>query len=284
MFPINTLESNMGVSMKSLKNHLSLVIALFTILFTIQTFVIVNKAITAYENELKSDYSIVVVSMKSMNLEQFQKLDATISNSTPIEPDSVLEKLEKDLKKKDLELIKLTLPKFYKLELSIYPTPDQVKEISQHIQKNSSVKRVVDFAKSHDKVYKLLLLFKSVTLVFGLSIFAVTSLLILKEMRIWQFKHNERMAIMALFGAPVWLRSAVLFRLAIVDALISSALVSVSFLSLSADGWINTELANIGIKIEVFSILSDGAMLFSIASILSIALASMIVLGHKEEV
>ncbi len=270
--------------MKSLKNHLSLVIALFTILFTIQTFVIVNKAITAYEEELKSNYSIVVVSMKKMDIEKFQKLDNSITKMSQIEPDNVLKKLEQDLKKKDIALIKLTLPKFYKLELSIYPTPDQIKSISKNIRRDSSVKRVVDFAKNHDKVYKLLLLFKSVTLVFAFSIFAVTSLLILKEMRIWQFKHTERMAIMALFGAPVWLRSAVLFRLAIVDAIVSSLLVSTTFLILSTDGWINAELKNIGIEIEVFAIFQDGALLFAVAFALSIALASMIVLGHKEEV
>ena len=48
----------------------------------------------------------------------------------------------------------------------------------------------------------------------------VTIFLIAKEMRIWQFKHSERMNIMGLFGAPVWLRSAVLFRLAIVDLIV----------------------------------------------------------------
>jgi len=109
-------------------------------------------------------------------------------------------------------------------------------------------------------------------------------LLIFKELRIWQFKHNERMSIMGLFGAPTWLRSAVLFRLSIVDALIASALAFGLFSYISSSTWVLQQFDYIGIKIMIFDPLYDFLLLLGVSVFLSIMLASMIVLGHKEEV
>lgn len=141
-----------------------------------------------------------------------------------------------------------------------------------------------DFSHSHDTTYKLLLLFKGMVSVFSVCIFVVTTLLVFKELRIWQFKHSERMSIMGLFGAPVWLRSAVLFRLAIVDAIIASALSYVIFKSIESNHWIISQFENMGIEIVIFDSIEDFLKLSSIAIVLSIVLASLIVLWHKEEV
>ncbi len=75
-------------------------------------------------------------------------------------------------------------------------------------------------------------------MVFAVVISIVTMLLIMKELKIWQFKHSERMNIMGLFGAPTWLRSAVLFRLSIVDAIISSILIFFIFSYLSTNEFV----------------------------------------------
>ena len=112
----------------------------------------------------------------------------------------------------------------------------------------------------------------------------VTTLLIFKELRIWQFKHSERMNIMGLFGAPVWLRSAVLFRLAIVDAIIASILAFGLFVYISSSLWVQEQFSNIGISVVIYDITNDSILLFTAAMTISILLASFIVLGHKEEV
>lgn len=92
------------------------------------------------------------------------------------------------------------------------------------------------------------------------------------------------MNIMGLFGAPVWLRSAVLFRLAIVDALISSAITAGLFYVISKTKFIKSQLSSIGIDIHIFIPVQDGAMLVIISTSLSIILAGIIVLGYKEEI
>jgi len=96
--------------------------------------------------------------------------------------------------------------------------------------------------------------------------------------------HNERMSIMGLFGAPIWLSSAVLFRLAIVDAIVASAITFIIFSYLSTSFWIQEQLSIIGIDIVVFNGMLDFIFLFGVAIFLSITLALLIVIGHKEEV
>ncbi len=270
--------------MKSIKNHISLVIALLSILFSLQVFVIVDRSIESYKKNLANNYSVVVVSQKRLNSVDIISDNRIIEDISELEPDSIIEKLNTGITKKNIELLKLTLPKFYKITLSHYPTPDEIKKLTKNLLNNKLISKVENFSHSHDTTYKLLLLFKSVITVFGITVLVVTTLLIFKEMRIWQFKHNERMSIMGLFGAPTWLRSAVLFRLSIVDALIASILAFVLFSYMSSNAWVLTQFDYIGIRIVLFDPLYDFLILLSVAMFLSIMLATLIVLGHKEEV
>jgi cell division transport system permease protein len=188
------------------------------------------------------------------------------------------------MKRKNVELLKLALPHFYKLSLSYFPSPQEVKELRKSLLRTNGITKVEDFSRNHDATYKLLLLFKNVVLVFAIVVFIVTILLILKELRIWQYKHNERMSIMGLFGAALWLRSAVLFRLAIVDALIATVIAFGVFTYAASSDWLIGQFENIGIDILIFNPVEDSLILLGVAMFISILLASLIVIGHKEEV
>lgn len=269
--------------MKSLKNHISLIIALFTVLFSVQIYVAVDRTIDAYENRLKNDYSIIVVSNKALTPDEFKAMDPIIERSESIATDQVLNRLQGEMTKKNLDLLKLTLPKFYRIYLSRFPTPDEISKLQKRLQKHSSIERVEGYAQSHDTVYKLMLLFKDVVQIFSIAIAAVTSLLILKEMRLWQFQHADRMSIMALFGAPVWLRSAVLFRLAIVDAIIATIVLCLAFFVIEQYGWMDLLLRTVGISIQLFDFLNDALRSLAIALGVSIVLTLTIVIGNEEE-
>lgn len=270
--------------MKSFKNHLSLITALLSVLFSIQIFIIVDRSIDAYKDNLANNYSVIIVSQKKLTNNNILNLNSMIRDANELSADNVIKKLNTGINSKNIELLKATLPKFYKLTLKIYPTPNQIKRIKSDLFKNKYITKVEDFTNNHAKVYKLLLLFKNVISVFAIVVFIVTTLLIFKELRIWQFKHSERMNIMGLFGAPVWLRSAVLFRLAIVDAIIASLLSIAMFYYLSQVPLIQDQFKNIGIDIILFNLVDDSIVISVVAMALSILLASMIVLGHKEEV
>ena len=237
--------------MKSFKNHISLVVALLSILFSIQIFIIVDRSIEAYKVNLANNYSMIVVSQKRLLKEDIQDLNPIIKDVNELSADSVIKRLNSGINDKNIKLLKLTLPKFYKLNLVHYPTPTEIEKLKKDLSKNKSITKIEDFANTHDTTYKLLLLFKNVVSLFAIVVFIVTTLLIFKELRIWQFKHSERMSIMGLFGAPIWLRSAVLFRLSITDALIASFLAFGLFLYISTSnlvfsvGFIRARLINI---------------------------------------
>ncbi len=270
--------------MKSIKNHFSLVIALLSILFSIQVFIIVDRSIEAYKNKLADNYSVVVVAQVKIENEKIKLLNLLIDDVSELSPDSVIKRLNTKMDKKNIELLKVTLPKFYKLKLTHFPSPQEIDQLTKTLLRNNSITKVENFSHNHDNTYKLLLLFKDVISVFSVTVFIVTILLILKELRIWQFMHNERMSIMGLFGAPIWLRSAVLFRLAMVDAVIASILTFILFTYLSTSQWIDKQFDNIGIDVVVFDNVVDFSILFGVAMLLSVLLASLIVIGHKEEV
>ena len=270
--------------MKSIRNHLSLVVALLSILFSIQVFFIVERSIDAYKVNLSTNYSIIAVSQKKLSNDKILSIHKLIKDVNELSPDAVIKRLNKNMKRKNIELLKLALPHFYKLSLSYYPTPDELKELRKSLLGTNGITKVEDFSRNHDATYKLLLLFKSVVLVFAVVVFVVTILLIFKELRIWQYKHNERMSIMGLFGAALWLRSAVLFRLAIVDALIATVIAFGVFMYASSSTWLIDQFKNIGIDILIFNPLSDSLILLGVAMFISILLATLIVVGHKEEV
>lgn len=269
--------------MKSVKNHFSLVIALLSILFSIQAFFIIDRSIEAYKTNLANIYSVIAVSKKPLANSDILSINKLIAGVQELSPDAVIEKFSSDMTSENRELLKNTLPKFYKLSLAYYPTPQEVKKLRSDLLNNSNITKVEDFSYAHDTTYKLLLLFKNVVALFAFVVFVVTVLLIMKELKIWQYKHNERMTIMGFFGAALWLRSAVLFRLAIVDALIASFLAFGMFIYLSSSPWLIDQFNNIGIKIVIFNPIDDFLFLLSIAISISILLAFLIVLGHKEE-
>ncbi len=270
--------------MKSFKNHLSLVIALLSILFSLQIFTIVERSIDAYKENLATNYALVAVAQKRIDVKSLIRANPLVEDVEQLSPDAVIKRLNGSMSKKNIELLKLTLPKFYKLKLKHYPTPQELEELSAKLLRSQSINKVESFTKTHDTTYKLLLLFKTVVSVFAFTVLLVTVLLIFKELRIWQFQHNERMSIMGLFGAPVWLRSAVLFRLAIVDAIIAFLLAFALFMYLSTTEWVHKQFESIGIEVIFFDTLHDSLIMLGVALAISILLAVFIVLGHKEEV
>lgn len=270
--------------MKSIRNHLSLVIALLSILFSIQIFTIAQRSIDAYKENLSHNYSLVIVAQKPLDIAALKKQRALIKDIIPLSPDNVIKRLNTGMSQKSIAFLKLTLPKFYKLSLTHFPSTQEVHSLISYLKQIKTIKKIESFQNNHDTTFKLLLLFKNVITAFSFVMVIVTILLIFKEMRIWQFQHNERMNIMGLFGAPSWLRSAVLFRLSIVDALIASVLIFILFSVIASNGWVLEQFETIGIDIVIFDPVADFFSLLGIAVTLSILLASFIVLSHKEEV
>jgi cell division transport system permease protein len=265
-----------------LREHISLIIALFTILFTLQVFFVIERTINIYEDTLKSNYSIIAVAKSPMNPDLIKQDVRQIGKVEMIDPKKVIDRLKDELNKTDLGALKDHLPSFYRIFLKKYPSPAELSNIRDQLLQIGEVARVETYSKAHDQTYKLLILFKDISNVLLFAIFIVSALLVIKEMRIWQFEHTERMNIMALFGAPIWMRSAVLFKVAILDALISSILVVGTFITLDVNGWLHDLFSMISVEVDIFEFFEDTTKLFTISILISLFLALITVWKNRK--
>jgi len=264
------------------REHISLIAALFTILFTLQVHFIIDRTIAIYEGTLKNSYSMIAVSNKPIKVNIVKDKVKAIDKIEDIDPQKVINRLKDELNKDDLGVLKENLPNFYRVFLKEYPNPEILKEIKAKIEKIDGIIRVETYSKTHNQIFKLLVLFKEISNVFLFAIFIVSTLLVIKEMRIWQFEHTERMHIMALFGAPIWMRSAVLFKVAIFDAFISSILVVINFLILDMNGWLHSLFSMIAVEVDIFEFFQDTFKLLSISIVISFILALVTIFKNRE--
>ena len=138
--------------MKSLKNHFSLIAALFTILFTIQVYQVLNRSISSYQENLRKNYSIVIISNTNLQEAAIKAKFSIVRTLEEISPDKIIKRLEKEMDKTSLGLLRATLPKFYKLSLEHYPQPSEIEILSSQLLNMKHIKRVESFSQTHDQI------------------------------------------------------------------------------------------------------------------------------------
>jgi cell division transport system permease protein len=264
--------------MNYLKNHLSLILAFVSILFSIEVYVIVNKIVTNYSQKIANNYTVIVVStlpIKALNLKY-------VSDIEEINVEKSLNNLKQNLQGFDIKKLKSELPYFYKLHFSKFPTPSEIEELANRLKKIPSIKKVETFRANQNRIYNLLILAKIVSMIFMTIILFISFLLILKQMKVWKLEHSERMYIMELFGAPFLLKSGVLLRMAIVDSILSVIIIGIILeFILSSDLYQNI-LNQLGITINLD--ISIHLFLFFIFSIaVSIISIMIVILAKKSE-
>ena len=79
--------------MKSLKNHFSLLAALFTILFTLQVYQILERSISSYEDTLRSNYAMVVIATSALEESSLISRFDIIRSVEEISPEKVIKRL-----------------------------------------------------------------------------------------------------------------------------------------------------------------------------------------------
>ncbi len=266
--------------MNFLKQHLALIIPLVALLFSLQFYFTVERVNKGYEENLKESYSIVIAAQSDLDPRILKDTIKSVDTIIEIEPDFVLEKLKDGVSSANLALLKVSLPKFYKLTLQTLPSPEELEGMAEKLKKIKGVNRVETFAKSHTNTYTLLRFINGISKVFAVLIFIISFLLMVKQVEIWKFEHIERMEIMSLFGASFAMRSARLFRLGMVDALISAVLVAYIYFEALRYPKVEEILEKIGIEGSVYYPLSDALVMCGVA--LSISLVTVLFVISKE--
>ena len=212
--------------MKFIKNHLMFILPLMAILLGIEFYLVFERTTDTYEKGLKEGYTMLAVAKKPMELSDFQALNDHISSAEKIERETIVTEVAKGVSKSSSKEILAALPYFYNLGLDTYLHTSGLEEIKKDLEADANIKKVETFGSSYHSSYRLFSFIKLILKVFIVFMAVVSLFLIIKQMEIWKYAHKERMQVMEIFGAPLMLRSGVLFRMAFIDALFSTILVS----------------------------------------------------------
>ncbi len=260
--------------MNSLKSHITLILALTSMMLSIFLFRIFSQILYSYQQNITDNYSIVIVSTSKL-------ISIPIENIKKIEPIDIKEEIKKLKQKyKNIDFSNIKMPYFYKLRLNTLPSPDELNEIQRKLKHIPSIKKIMTKSSAQTKIYNLLTLLKIVTKTFMILVGILGFLLILKQLEVWKLLHNERMYIMELFGAPFWFRGAALFKIAFLDSIIALILTFVIvYLIINSAFYINiiNEL-NINFKVNF---IKEFFILILISFLISFISSILVIIGKK---
>jgi cell division transport system permease protein len=257
------------------------ILPLMAILLGLEFYLVFDRTTQNYETTLTEDYRILVVSKTPLELDFFQDLNEHIITTIEIERKGIVSNVAEGISKDNANAILNALPYFYNIGLDAYLETSEIEKIKEELESNHYIKRVETFGSSHSSNYKLFSFIKLTLEVFILFMTVVSLFLIMKQMEIWKYAHKERMQVMEIFGAPLMLRSGVLFKVAFVDAIFATILVSAIFFYVkfywAAQSGIDIMMQNQ----EVLFRLSDIGVLFGSAVLIVIIAVYSVVFSSK---
>ncbi len=269
--------------MKFIKQHISLIFPLIAILLGLEFFIVFDRTTDSFEKGLKAGYSMIVVSKDEMSIDDFKAWDSHIEQVEELEKSKILERLNMNKDKSANKSFESSLPNFYSLKLDGYLTVDELESVKNNLQKSSNILSIETFQSSYQSKYEL---FSFIKFSFRTFIGFMTILgffLIVKQMEVWNFLHAQRMKVMEIFGASLFLRSKVLINMALIDAIISAIMTSWLFY-LFKNSWVQgSQMAILKENIEgVFKFSDVFILLFAAITVVLIAVF-LVVINIKEE-
>jgi cell division transport system permease protein len=251
------------------------------ILLGVEFYLVFNRTTDSYEKRLTEGYTMLVVSKKPIKLESFQKLNKHITTAQPIERANIISKVLKGVSRSSAEEILSELPYFYNLGLDAYLKTSELEKIKHDLETNQNIKRVETFGTSYSSSYRLFTFVKFTLKVFIIFMGVVSLFLIIKQMEIWKYAHKERMQVMEIFGAPLMLRSGVLFRVALIDAMFATILVSGIFFYIKFYWAVQSGIEIMAENKNALFHLSDIGILFGSAIAIVIVSVYIVVFSNK---
>ncbi len=210
--------------MKSIKDHIMFILPLLAVLVGIEFILIFNRVTKAYEEKLRSDYAIIVSSKKILTTPYLRSIDNDIDSVEAMDKQKIATEVVSNIGKENVDTILKELPHFYRIHLAKYVSVKKLKKIEKELKAIPGMVTVDVFGESYETKRSLFSVVTTILNIFMTILFLVSILLIIKQMEVWQLAHKERMQIMEIFGAPLMLRSGVLFKMAFFDAIIASIL------------------------------------------------------------
>ncbi len=269
--------------MKLIKNHLMFIFPLVAILLGLEFYLVFDRTTDSYEKGLTESYSMLVVTHEPASTKSLMAINAHISSSENIERQNIVSEIAKGVSKSSAEEILDALPHFYTVHLDAYLSTGGLEKIKADLEADANVKSVETFGSAYNASYRLFSFIKLSLRIFIVFMAIVSLFLIIKQMEIWKYAHRERMQVMEIFGAPLMLRSGVLFKVAIMDAIFATILTSLFFVYIkfkwAANSGIDMMVEN---KEELFKV-TDIAILLGVALLIVIVAVYSVVYSTKGE-
>jgi len=261
--------------MKSLKSHFSLIFALLALLVSYQLYLTVVGLAQNYEDKLNRDYAVIAVSSVPIDAGELKRDFSIIKSVEKIDAMPYLSYMQKDLTPENYTMLKDSLPGFFKIRLTKYPNKEELGIIEKILKNKKGIIRVETFTKSQNALSNLLDTFKAGAIGYLIVVFSLNILLFTKFMEVWRYEHINRMQVMALYGAPVWMRSVMLVKMAIFDSILAIILALIVFYGLSMSPDVAHYISSLGLgeilPFEPIRSLKDFTVICMVVSFISVS-------------
>ena len=269
--------------MKSIRDHLMFILPLMAMLIGIEFILVFNRITSSYEEKLRNDYAILVVSQKNLTTPYLRSIDDNIDSAEAMNREDIAKEVTSGMQDAALAAIMKDLPFFYRVHLTSYMSLDDLKKIRAELKGVSGILNVEIFGENYHSKHTIFRLVKMLLNIFIIMLFIVSIMLVVKQMQVWQLAHRNRMKIMEIFGAPMMLRSGILFKVAIVDAIIATILNIVIFIFIKSSWSQKSDIDFVKDNQELLFNVSDLFIQFTTAIVI-VAISVIIVAMNTREV
>jgi cell division transport system permease protein len=271
-----------GVFMKFIKRHLSLIFPLIAILLGLEFLIVFDRTTDTYEKSLSNNYSIIVVAKDEMSMDDFRAWDKHVLGVKELEKSKILERINGKDGDTSFSLENF-LPNFYSVKLDKLLSISELEQVKINLSKSKNIKRIENFHSAYKAKYELFTFIKLAFGTFILFMAIIGFFLIIKQMEVWNFLHAQRMKVMEIFGASLFLRSKILINMAVVDAVISAILTSILFLLIQKSWVSDTNMEILKDNISEIFVFSDFFILLFASIVVVLIAVFLVVINVKEE-
>ena len=267
--------------MKFIKRHISLIFPLVAILLGLEFFIVFDRTTDSFEKGLQNGYTMMVVSTEEMGIDDFKSWDNHVAQVVELEKSKILSRINMD--SSGSSNIQSSLPNFYSVKLDSYLSISALEEVKENLLKSETISRIETFHSTYQAKYELFsfIKFSFQTFIFFMAI--IGFFLIVKQMEVWNFMHAQRMKVMEIFGASLFLRSKILINMAVIDAILAAIVSSAVFLMIQ-NLWIrNTHMEILKENVELVFAFSDFFILLFASIIVVLIAVFLVVINVKEE-
>jgi cell division transport system permease protein len=215
----------MELLMRQIKLYLYSLIPLFIVIFSITVLTLTARIFNNFQNYIKKEYSIVVVSNHDLELDDLRIHSKMIVDIERVSTKKIVEDVENSLSKTTAVLLSKRVPNFYKVYFDRYPSNSEVEQIKEALLTSEKISRVDTFKNIHQQTYRFLFFITSTITLFTVVLSLTSIFLIIRQVEVWFYQHKKRMDIMKIFGASVMMRSKDLRKVAFWNSIVSTVLV-----------------------------------------------------------